>query len=104
MAHENASPLEGSSIDEESELSLGELCRHCGMRAEAVEAMVEEGILIPRGQAPRGWSFSYRSVRIVRRVVHFQRDLGVNLAGAALAMDLLDQIEALETRVRRIGG
>jgi chaperone modulatory protein CbpM len=33
--------------------------------------------------------------------VRLQRDLGVNLAGAALAIDLLDQLDELR---RRLGG
>jgi chaperone modulatory protein CbpM len=33
--------------------------------------------------------------------VHLQRDLGLNLAGAALALELLDQIENLRAQLRR---
>jgi chaperone modulatory protein CbpM len=33
--------------------------------------------------------------------VHLQRDLGVNLAGAALALELLDRIEHLRAQLRR---
>jgi len=37
-------------------------------------------------------------VKRVRTAVHLQRDLGVNLAGAALALELLDRIAELEHR------
>jgi chaperone modulatory protein CbpM len=33
-----------------------------------------------------------------------QRDLGINLAGAALALQLLDEVEALRARLRAMGG
>ena len=33
--------------------------------------------------------------------MRLQRDLGINLAGVALVMDLLDEIEELRGRLRR---
>jgi chaperone modulatory protein CbpM len=38
-------------------------------------------------------------VRRVRTVVRLQRDLGVNLPGAALALELLERIEELQRRL-----
>ena len=63
----------------------------------------DAGILEPSGDRPavesaEDWEFHVSSVRRVRTVVHLQRDLGVNLAGAALALELLDQIAALKAR------
>jgi hypothetical protein len=42
------------------------------------------------------WRFHIGSVRRVRMVRRLQRDLGVNLPGAALALELLDRIAKLE--------
>ncbi len=39
--------------------------------------------------------------RITRTVIRLQTDLGVNLQGAALALDLLEQIENLQQQLRR---
>jgi chaperone modulatory protein CbpM len=33
--------------------------------------------------------------------VHLQRDLGLNLAGAALALELLERIENMRAQLRR---
>jgi chaperone modulatory protein CbpM len=38
----------------------------------------------------------------VRCVIHLQRDLGVNLAGAALALDLLEELQQLRARISRL--
>jgi chaperone modulatory protein CbpM len=46
--------------------------------------------------------FTRSSVVRVRTVLRMQRDLNVNLAGAALALDLLERIETLQARLRSI--
>jgi chaperone modulatory protein CbpM len=95
--------LEGSLFgDDEQEVALGELCDLCAVHAEIIEAMVDEGILRPRGRRPE-WRFSTRSAWRVRTVLRLQRDLRVNLPGAALALDLLEQIETLRSRLQARG-
>ena len=91
-------------IDEQTTFTLVELCRSCSVEAEIIEAMVEQGILEPSGRHGRHWCFPSSSLRRTRVTLHLQRDLGVNLAGAALALDLLDRIEDLNARVRAMGG
>ncbi|WP_226643665.1 chaperone modulator CbpM [Microbulbifer variabilis] len=91
----------GVLLDEESELSLSELCRACGVPAERILALVEEGVIEPRARKPR-WRFSGICVGRVRRVYTLERDLGVNLAGAALALELLEEIERLQAQLARL--
>jgi len=91
-------------IDEKTTFTLVELCRSCSVEAEIIEAMVEQGILEPSGRHGRYWSFPSSSLRRTRVTLHLQRDLGVNLAGAALALDLLERIEELTARVHAMGG
>jgi len=93
--------LRGQLIDDETLITVGELCRHCTVKVEEVITLVEEGILDPsdgvvRAEQADGWQFHISSVKRVRTAVHLQRDLGVNLAGAALALELLDRIAELE--------
>jgi chaperone modulatory protein CbpM len=89
-------------LDEQTEFTLGELCRSCDVQAEFIEALVEEGILEPSGKRQRHWCFHVGSLRRTRVTLHLQRDLGVNLAGAALALDLLDRIQELEAHLRAV--
>ncbi|HEX6998061.1 MAG TPA: chaperone modulator CbpM [Gammaproteobacteria bacterium] len=95
----DADPITGDVLDERVELSLADLCRMCGLREEAVIEMVEEGIIEPRGPDRSGWRFSGVAVTRVRRAVRLQRDFEVNLPGAALALDLLEEIERLRRRL-----
>lgn len=94
--------LSGALLDEERDVTLAELCRACSVHAEAVEAMVEEGIVVPLGGGGKAWRFTRSSVVRVRTVQRLQRDLRVNLAGAALALDLLERIEALNARLKAL--
>ena len=87
-------------LDEHLELTLPELCRTCALDVEQVMDMVAEGILEPRGRSPREWRFTGPQVWRVRVAVHLQYDLQLNLAGAALAVDLLEEIETLRERLR----
>ena len=92
--------LSGKILEEDSEVTLAQLCEACAVRAEAIEAMMEEGIVAPTDVAVSKWRFTRSSVVRVRTVLRMQRDLNVNLAGAALALDLLERIEALQARLR----
>lgn len=89
-------------LDEEFHLTLGDLCRACHLPAEQILALVEEGILEPQGTDPSRWRFQGVSVRRVRCAYRLTHDLGINLAGAALAVELLEEIRTLRARLRRL--
>ena len=118
MAEHDTNALSGHIFDETTEITIVELCEFCSIEIELVDELVDEGILEPTDGSsekrrfdegilePTDGSsekrrFPYSSVRRTRTVVHLQRDLGLNLAGAALALDLLDCIENLRAQLRR---
>ena len=86
---------EPGTLLDDLELSLRELCRICGVDAESIIDMVEEGVVEPEGADPRHWRVHGTSVKRIQIVLRLQRDLRVNLAGAALVLDLLEELEAL---------
>jgi len=90
--------LFGEVLGEGDLISIADLCRSCTVETHTITTLVSEGILEPRGVDVEHWQFSIGSLRRVKTVIHLQRDLGVNLAGAALALDLLDRIAELERR------
>lgn len=95
--------LSGEVLEDEVELSLAELCRASRLRAEQIFDLVDEGIIEPTGREPGRWRFGGASLRRVRVALTLQRDLGVNCAGAALAIDLLEEMELLRARLRALG-
>jgi chaperone modulatory protein CbpM len=90
--------LFGEVLGEGDLISIADLCRSCTVETHTITTLVSEGIIEPRGDDVEHWQFSVGSLRRVRTVIRLQRDLGVNLAGAALALDLLDRIAELERR------
>lgn len=89
--------LVGQVLEDSYMVSLSDLCRSCMVKTETVTMLVSEGIIDPAGDDVEDWQFQVSSLKRVKTVIHLQRDLGVNLAGAALALDLLDRIEELES-------
>lgn len=85
-------------LDEDSCLTLSELCRACNIHAEWVIELVDEGIIDPV-HTGKHLQFPGNSVRRIKIIRHLQRDLNVNLAGAALALELLDEISRLRSRL-----
>jgi len=92
--------ISGILLDDEAELSLGDLSRACRVHADWIIELVDEGILEPTGEDTAHWHFSGTSLMRARTVLRLQHDLDVNLSGAALVLDLLDEVESLRARLR----
>lgn len=90
----------GLLLDDTVEFSLSEVCRTCHIHAEVVIELVEVGALEPYGKEPSQWRFTGPTIRRLERAMNLQRDLGVNLVGVALALELLDEIDYLRDRLR----
>ena len=88
--------LTGQVLEDYELVTIDDLCRSCTVEVETITLLVAEGILDPVGGDVQHWQFTVGSLRRVKTAIHLQRDLGVNLAGAALALELLDRIAELE--------
>ena len=91
-------------LEEQSELTLADICRACATEEVVIIEMVEEGVLTPVGEAPAQWRFSGLHLQHAKVAVRLQRDLGVNLQGAALALQLLEEMDQLRARLRGLSG
>ncbi len=94
--------LTGFLLDDEATLSLGELSRACTVHAEWIIELVDEGILEPVGDDVAHWRFSGCSLNRAHTTLRLQRDLGINLAGAALVLDLVEEVERLRSQLHRL--
>jgi len=79
MVKQTTDILSGYILEDETRLTLRQLCDACAVRAEYIIELVDVG-----------------------KAKRLQHDLGVNLAGVALAIELIDEIESLRARLDRM--
>ena len=101
MKNEIIKLFSGVIIEEQQAISLTELCQSCNLPAEQLIVMVDHGIIEPleTNIAISHWTFSGDSLVRVQTVLRLQRDLDINMAGAVLAVELLDEIKELRQLV-----
>ena len=95
--------ISGIILEELSELTLAELCRACAVQVDGIVELVNEGVIKPVGREPHRWRFTGSHMRRASVALRLQRDLGVNLAGAALALQLMDELDALRSHLKKLG-
>lgn len=92
-------PLSGIIIDEHVTITLHDMCQHCGVSADVIIEMVEYGIVDPIGEAQEEWNFQAAALQRLQTALRLQHDLGVNLEGVGLIIDLLEEVRVLRERV-----
>ncbi len=91
--------LTGRILEETTVLTTSELGRLCTVEIQQIVELVEEGVLIVETESGGEWHFAPSSLRRARTAIRLQRDLGINLAGVALAIELLDEIADLRRQI-----
>jgi len=89
-------------LDETRTLGIVELAACARVEPTRVVEMVEAGLLEPVGGAMEQWRFAGRDMRRLRAAERLVADLGVNLAGAALILDLIEERDALARRLQQL--
>lgn len=92
--------IQGLILEEQMHLTLAEICGACAVHAESIIGLINEGVLDPAGSGPHDWRFTGLQMRHARTALRLQRDLEINTAGVALALQLLDEIEMLRAQLR----
>ena len=93
--------VSGILLDENVRLTMVELCQYAKASPELVIALVEEGVLEPEGGAVHNWLFDNKALKRLQIALRLQHDLGVNLPGSALVLDLLEEMEVLRQQLNR---
>lgn len=83
-------------------LSLIELCRISHAEEKRIIAWVSQGVLEPTGHSPDNWLFSNDAIRRIRLADWLTTEMDVNLPGAAMILNLLDEIAELQSRMQHI--
>jgi chaperone modulatory protein CbpM len=82
-------------------LSLTELCRFCGVETRWIVELVDHGAIEPQGVSIEEWQFRGPNIAKAKKARRLNRDLGINAAGVAMVLDLIDERDRLMRRLAR---
>lgn len=100
MSTNHSGLFEGVVVEERLHLSVTEICQACSITHTHLEEWVAEGVLEPQGSTNQEWIFSGQCLRRAKIASRLVNDLEVNTPGVALALDLLEEIEALRKQIK----
>ena len=83
-------------------LSIDDLARSVSMTPDRIAKLVGIGLIEPCTKTHSGPLFSASSLDRLRRILRLRRDLGVNLAGAAVISDMRERIVSLQVELLRL--
>lgn len=73
-----------------------------GMHAQTLRTYDRLGLVSPRRTSGGGRRYSEHDVDLLREVQRLSQDEGVNLAGIKRIIELTNQVEALQSRVKEL--
>lgn len=76
-------------------LSIDEFCQCAELSQQSVLEIIDHGIIEPSGPTPEQWLFDAHALAIAKRALRMQRELEIEWAGIALALQLMDELEQL---------
>lgn len=80
--------------------TVQDLCEICQLTLDRICELVDYGVINPVGDTRTEWRFPTQSIVRVRSAVRLQRDLELNLAGIALALELIDENDRLRRELQ----
>ena len=89
----------GWSVRTEAFLTGEQLAAAAGITPAGLARLIQLGLVEPA--TPGGSEFSAATAARLRRMLRLHGDLGVNLAGAAIIVELLERLERLESMLAR---
>jgi chaperone modulatory protein CbpM len=100
MSTSGNQPLSGAIFEESELLTVTELSRICAVDERHIVEFVDEGVISVVETVTTEWRFSGTALRRTRLALRLERDLELNLAGVALALDLMEEVERLRRALR----
>jgi chaperone modulatory protein CbpM len=95
MSTSEEQALPGAIFEESALLTVKDLSRMCAVEERHIVEFVEEGVLSVVEVNAAEWHFTGTALRRARLALRLERDLEINLAGVALALELIEELERL---------
>jgi chaperone modulatory protein CbpM len=94
--------LEVHVLGEGDWMGAAAICQLCRLDLATVVELAELGIVSRRESVGGEWELPATALPRLRIAGRLMRDLGVNVSGAALALELLEAQRELERRIRSL--
>jgi DNA-binding transcriptional MerR regulator len=86
---------------ESEQLTLESLAACAGVHPALIKSFVEYGLIEPRARTGTQWFFDTACIARLRMIERLRRDLGANLAGIAIILDMRDRLTTLQREVEQ---
>jgi len=86
-------------VDESTLFTFQEICEVSGIESELIIELIEHGVIEPINTPHNEWQFTAISLHRSQQAQRLKNDLGINLPGVALILDLLDELHELRNRL-----
>jgi len=100
MSSPEAQALFGAIFEESAVLTVKDLSRICAVDERHIVEFVEEGVLNVVEMNTAEWHFTGAALRRARLALRLERDLELNLAGVALALELIEELQRLRRELQ----
>jgi MerR family transcriptional regulator, heat shock protein HspR len=90
------------SNDEARTFLISVAAELAGMHAQTLRTYDRLGLVSPRRSSGGGRRYSQNDVELLREVQRLSQDEGVNLAGIKRIIELTNQVDALQARVKEL--
>lgn len=91
--------IAGVLLDESAIFSIVEVCQYCHLSEDVLMEWIAQGLLGEQYHAKQTIQFNAQMLDRVRTAHRLQHDLEVNLQGAILALELMDEMDNLRNEL-----
>ncbi len=100
MDDHNKMILTGVLMDDEGTISLVEVCQKYNLSEERLLDMMEHGLFSAHTENLKRLHVDYQTCRRIQSATRLQHDLGINLPGVVLVLELLEELEHARDELR----
>ena len=91
--------LAGVLLDENVKISFIDVCQKCEISEDVLLEMIEQGLFNHQARHSKSIQVDHKSLVRIQSARRLQQDLGINLPGAVLVLELLDELEQIQNEL-----
>lgn len=85
--------IAGVLMDENTTISFVDVCQKCNISEDVLIEMIEHGLFPASTTAVKNIHIDQQTFTRIQSACRLQQDLGINLPGVVLVLELLDELE-----------